>query len=143
MTIAVPRGSLMEASLAGQRVEATLADLEVLVGAARELCRAVSEMGNPSVLATGRAASLIVGAAAMSSQGGVRPAVLPSSGGTDRKVVIVEAVAVGKSVIEGAASQARRSGADWIGVWVWRAGARMSERRISADEVVFSSQSAL
>lgn len=141
MTVTVPAGSLMEASLTGQRVEASLADPSVLAAAARALIDAVAEMGNIPVHPIGRTAALLVGAAAVSSQGSVRQAVLPSAGGADTKVLTVEAVAVGEAALEHAVVQARIGGADWVGAWLWHASPRMSPDRITADEVRFSGYS--
>lgn len=135
--VTIPRGSLMEASLAGQCVEASLADPVVLADAAHALMEAVASMGNIPVSPVGRTAALLVGAATISSGGSVRQAVLPSSGGSDRKMLAVQAVAVGEAALEQAVVQARRDGAEWVGAWIWDASSRMSEERLSADEVSF------
>lgn len=138
MTVTVPRGSLMEASLSGQSAEASLADPGVLEDAAQALAQAVSELGCLPVLPVGKTAALLVGAASIFSRGSVRLAVLPSAGGADTRVLAVEAVAVGETALESAVALARRGGADWVGAWLWHASLRMSEDRIGADEVRFS-----
>lgn len=138
MTVTVPRGSLMEASLAGQQVEASLADSAVLARAAMGLAETVSDMGSVAVLPAGPAAALLVGAAAMSSDGAVRHAALPCDGGVDTKVLVVGAVAVGEGRLEQTVAQARLGGADWVGVWLWHASPRLCKNRISADEVRFA-----
>lgn len=138
MTVTIPQGSLMAASLAGQQVAASLADPRVLSEAVMALIDAVGEMGNVPVIPVGKNAAMVVGAALMVSKGGVRQAVLPASGGPDRKALVVEAVAVGQANVERAIVKARGDGADWVGAWVWHASSRLSEDRIDADVVRFA-----
>lgn len=113
MPVAIPAGSLMEACLAGQDAETTLSDPLVLKDAVADLTEVVADAGGTPVKPVGTSAALLVGAAVMSSGGLVRHATMPVDGGSDRKVLLVEAVAV----------------------WIWHASRRFSGNRLSADDV--------
>lgn len=135
MSVTVPAGSLMGSALSAEGTLSALADHGELVGAAQEMLEAVSAAGHVGVQPVGRGGSLIVGAASVLGGTAIRHVPLGDVGPECGKVLLIEAVAVGHGVVDHAVRRARRSGAEWVGVWVWRAGPNLAIDRMGADLV--------
>ena len=135
MTITIPTGSLMESALNGEQQLDALAEHEVLATAATALLHAVAEAGGVAVRPVGRGGALIVGAASMMSHGSLLHSPEGTPAEETSKIMVVIAVAVGHGVVERAVNQARQSGADWVGVWVWRGSPTLNCDGITADHV--------
>lgn len=120
-------GTIAGAVLRGQASLASLGTLAGLRNAAEALVAATAASGAPVLVQASPEAGALVGAAVMLGGGAVRAATA-AEGAAVGKVMVVEAVAVSGLAVRRRVQELRASGADWVGVFVWRAE-RASENR--------------
>lgn len=128
--------SLMEVVLAGHTQQLALADPETFTVAVHGLVEAASNAGAPSLLAADAEAAALVGGAVVTSRGELHQAKPGPDGRLPGKVLVVGATVVNGGLVIDAVRRARGLGAEWVGVWVWRAPEGCDVNSMSDDYAV-------
>jgi hypothetical protein len=113
--------SLMELVLAGQVQQRNMADPETFAVAVQGLVEAACLAGAPSLLPADPEAAALIGGAVIAAKGELHQAKSDRDGRLPEKVLVVGATVVSGGLVLEAIQSARRLGAGWVGVWVWRA----------------------